>query len=51
LSLKGKIYTITGFIKGIGFDIAKDFAENDGSTVMVGLNIKNTYKSPDTNKR
>jgi NAD(P)-dependent dehydrogenase (short-subunit alcohol dehydrogenase family) len=46
LSLKGKIYTITGFIKGIGFDIAKDFAENDGSTVMVVLNIKNKIQKP-----
>jgi NAD(P)-dependent dehydrogenase (short-subunit alcohol dehydrogenase family) len=46
LSLKGKIYSITGSIKGIGFDNAKDFAENDGSTVMVVLNIKNKIQKP-----
>jgi NAD(P)-dependent dehydrogenase (short-subunit alcohol dehydrogenase family) len=46
LSLDGKIYAITGSIRGIGFDIAKEFAENNGSTVMAVLNSKNKMQKP-----
>jgi 3-oxoacyl-[acyl-carrier protein] reductase len=35
LSLEGKIAIVTGSSKGIGFAIAKEFAENKGATVIV----------------
>jgi NAD(P)-dependent dehydrogenase (short-subunit alcohol dehydrogenase family) len=35
LSLRGKIAVITGSSKGIGFAMAKEFAENNGAIVIV----------------
>jgi NAD(P)-dependent dehydrogenase (short-subunit alcohol dehydrogenase family) len=41
VSLKEKIAVVTGSSKGIGFAISKEFAENNGTTV---LSVQGVFK-------
>ena len=50
--LKDKIGVVTGSTRGIGFAIAREFAENNGATIIVCSRIKEqAIKGSRTNQR